>query len=433
MVESNCYHILYMEDDAGLARLLQKRLRRNGYTVDVAENGELGLEMMESFRFDLVITDYEMPLCGGLEVIRRLSEKEGVPPVIMVTGNGNEKVAVEALKLGATDYLVKDVEMNYLELLPLIIEQVLEKQRLIRERQQMFETIRENEERYRKLVELSPEGIAISYGQGIEFINPAGIALLGADNADSLYAREFTEFVHPEHRDFVAEHLASIGQSGPHVPWVEASLVRPDGTQTVVEISGLPFLHNGNRATQILFRDITDRKLAQERLERLAHYDPLTGLPNRTLFFDRLNHAYQFARRHGHVFALLFVDLDRFKQVNDTLGHDVGDLVLKVTAERLKGSIRASDTVARMGGDEFTIILTHISEEPNAAQVAEKIIALVEEPISIKGRFCDVGASIGIALYPRDGGDPEALLKQADSAMYQVKKQGRGSFLFCNP
>lgn len=149
--EGKSVRILYMEDDAGLARLLQKRLQRQCYSVEIARNGDDGLAKLEQAPYDIVLVDYSMPSCDGIDVLRFLAERKTSPPIIMITGRGNEKIAVEALQLGASDYIVKDVEMGYLELLPVVIDQVLQKQQLIREREQMLKAVQESEDRYRKL------------------------------------------------------------------------------------------------------------------------------------------------------------------------------------------------------------------------------------------------------------------------------------------
>jgi len=171
-----------------------------------------------------------------------------------------------------------------------------------------------------------------------------------------------------------------------------------------------------------VLRDVTERRRLQEKLERLAHYDPLTTLPNRALFFDRLENAVARARREDRRFALLFIDLDGFKAVNDRFGHDAGDFLLFEIAKRLRSAIRDSDTAGRMGGDEFTVLLENIAKVDDAAAVADKIRAALVEPAAVpSGEKVTVGASIGIAVFPDDGADGESILKAADSAMYAIK------------
>ncbi len=430
MAPTTMTRILYMEDDPGLAVLLRKTLERRGFHVDTATNGEEGLKMAAATGYDVLLVDYNMPFLGGIDVIRALSEKNMTVPIIMVTGDGNEEVAVEALKLGASDYVVKDVEMRYLELLPAVIDQVLYKQQLIKERNQMQEAVRESEERYRSLVELAPDGIILHAGGTLLFANPAAARLLGAERPEDLVGRPVLEFVHPEFRDRVGERIRLLESQADCVPWMEEKLVRLDGRELEVEIAGAPFLYGGKPAVQEIFRDIKERKLAARRLEHLALYDGLTDLPNRSLFFDRLGHTLAVARRNGHLAALLFLDLDGFKQVNDSYGHDVGDELLKEVSGRITDTVRASDTVARMGGDEFTVILTKVQLPADPGIVAEKILTELGRPFVLQGHECRISASIGISGYPEDGDQEDVLLKKADTAMYRVKESGKRGYQF---
>jgi diguanylate cyclase (GGDEF)-like protein/PAS domain S-box-containing protein len=179
-----------------------------------------------------------------------------------------------------------------------------------------------------------------------------------------------------------------------------------------------------------ILEDITAQKKTEAKIQRMAHYDGLTDLPNRALFYDRLRQVLILAKRDRHMSALMFLDLDRFKTVNDTLGHHVGDLLLQEVAVRLKACVRESDTVARLAGDEFTVLLPHVEKHEDAAAVAEKIIAALAEPFLLDGREVHSGGSMGIAVYPEDASDDEALIKCADTAMYIAKKKGRGTFCF---
>jgi diguanylate cyclase (GGDEF)-like protein/PAS domain S-box-containing protein len=181
-----------------------------------------------------------------------------------------------------------------------------------------------------------------------------------------------------------------------------------------------------------LFSDITSRKLAEQKLDHLAHHDMLTGLPNRMLVKDRLHQAIMSAQRKCGSVGVLYLDLDLFKPINDTYGHEAGDHVLRTVANRLRTVIRRSDTAARIGGDEFLIVLHDVREFDDVIRVTEKIIESISEPISVNHHVCQIGVSVGVAVFPKDGGDVEALINNSDCAMYQAKKQGKNQYaLFC--
>ncbi len=174
-----------------------------------------------------------------------------------------------------------------------------------------------------------------------------------------------------------------------------------------------------------IYDDVTEEKHAEEKMQQLAHYDMLTGLPNRTLFSDRIQQAIATAKRSRERLAVMYLDLDNFKPINDTLGHDIGDLLLKEVAQRMLHCVRESDTVSRIGGDEFVLLLTTVAAEDDATQVAQKILHALNQPFEIAGRSLSVSSSIGIAIYPDHGGEEKLLIKNADTAMYHAKKNGR--------
>jgi len=415
--------ILYMEDDPGLARILTKRLSRLGFNIEIAENGAQGICMVGEGSYDVLLVDQNMPEMTGLEVVRQLATTFEAPPIIMVTGNGNEAIAVEALKEGAADYLVKDSELGYLELLPGVISKVFRNYRLELERREM-------EGKYRKLVDLSPDGLVLARENIIEFINPAGLIILGVPNETSIIGESFIELLDPDCIEDFQIKTRQMEKDGDILTGVVQRMVRKDGKTIPVEISAVLFIHQGEKTIQYLFRDITDRLLAQQHLEKLAHYDSLTGLPNRALFSNRLNQLLMRSKSGGVQFALLFVDLDKFKQVNDGLGHEAGDIVLQTVAHRMTDIVRGSDTVTRLGGDEFVILLANIDNPRNAGIVADKIIQAVRQPIYVPDTECLIDASVGIAIYPQDGESSEDLLRNADQAMYSVKEAGRGDYKY---
>jgi diguanylate cyclase (GGDEF)-like protein/PAS domain S-box-containing protein len=251
------------------------------------------------------------------------------------------------------------------------------------------------------------------------YVNPSFERITGMPKEEALGSRRAIFGLQESDAD-AALAAAAAGES-----WRgEIAAARSDGEGLVEEVTIAPVCGPDGKPIRIVavLRDVTERRRLQERLERLAHYDPLTALPNRALFFDRLESAVARARREERRFALLFIDLDGFKAVNDRFGHDAGDYLLFELARRLREAIRDSDTAGRMGGDEFTVLLENISRPEDAMVLADKIRASLLEPILIPaGAKVAVGASIGIAVFPDDGDNGEAVLKAADSAMYAIK------------
>ena len=209
-------------------------------------------------------------------------------------------------------------------------------------------------------------------------------------------------------------------------------LLRRDGVETSIEDSAAPIHNREGRVTGavIVFHDVSESRAMAARMERLAHHDFLTGLPNRALLSERLTQAIGMARRRGKQVALLFLDLDYFKYINDSLGHAIGDLVLQVVAERLVACVRTTDTVCRRGGDEFVILLSEIERIEDAARVADKLLQVFSRPQCIGGHALHVTLSIGISVYPDDGDCAETVLRNADTAMYCAKARGRNNYQF---
>ena len=206
---------------------------------------------------------------------------------------------------------------------------------------------------------------------------------------------------------------------------------RKDDRPVDVEISGVPVLVDGVRIGVLaMYHDISERLQAEAHLKHLATHDPLTLLPNRTLFYDHLNHSLQLAHRNHTRLAVLFLDLDGFKTVNDLLGHAKGDLLLQQVAQRLKNALRKSDLVSRLGGDEFAFVLENLRSPHDVARVAEKILEALARPFLVEGQELSISGSVGIALFPEDGDEPRNLLRHADAAMYRVKGQGKQHFQF---
>lgn len=241
----------------------------------------------------------------------------------------------------------------------------------------------------------------------------------------------FLNSVHPDDRQIIIDAVnKAVYQKHPYS--IDHRVVRPDGMERIVhEQAEITFDGNGKAIRMIgTVQDVTEFRHAQERLNYLAHYDTLTGLPNRVLLYDRLNQDMIEADRHEHLVAMMFLDLDRFKIINDTLGHETGDALLKEVAERLKTCVRAGDTISRLGGDEFTVVLANVAHVDDVAHVAQKIIDSFVPPFNIAGRELFISTSIGITLYPFDDNNLESLLRNADAAMYHAKEMGRNTFQF---
>jgi diguanylate cyclase (GGDEF)-like protein/PAS domain S-box-containing protein len=288
----------------------------------------------------------------------------------------------------------------------------------------------ESEERYRKLFELSPDGMLIVSEGKIVLVNRMCMKMLGATVQKELIGTPLLDIFHSDYRERARERMLKVLEANRPVPALERKILKLDGTPLDVEVAASPFTLRGNPSIHVVMRDITDRKEASDRLNYLAQYDSLTGLPNRSLFQDRLEHTLLQATRSGQSAAVLFIDLDRFKIVNDTLGHASGDKLLQQVAARLTDCIRAGDTVGRFGGDEFGLILLDLGKPGDAGVVAQKINDTLARPFDLDGHRTFVTASVGITLYPADATDARTLKMNADAAMYRAKDLGRNTYQF---
>jgi len=288
--------------------------------------------------------------------------------------------------------------------------------------------LRESEIRYRLLFEQNAAGVVVSQLDGTVIdCNQTFAAMLGFRRAELVGRSMASMYANASE----AEELIALLRSAGTLNSVEVELRRADNRVLWV-LSNLVLV--GDALTGVLHAtvvDISDRKRAEEQIEFHAYHDVLTHLPNRKLFTDRLRHSLTRAKRNNRPVAVMFIDVDHFKNINDTLGHTAGDELLLEMARRLGECVRGDDTVARLGGDEFTIILSELRHPEDAVGVAQKILAAVQEPLNIGATPIVVSASIGIALYPEDGHDPESLLRNADSAMYRAKEEGRNTYQLC--
>ncbi|GAO36866.1 hypothetical protein SCT_2281 [Sulfuricella sp. T08] len=311
---------------------------------------------------------------------------------------------------------------------------VLSIARDITERKLAEAALRESEAKLREITSELGDGVYVLNRNGqLTFMNKAAEHLLGWTEAELLgqNAHEVFHYQKPDgsHVPVCDCPVYQSMHSGETYRILEDYFTRKDGTLFPVSFVAAP-LHRGGEITGSVaaFQDITERKQAEARIHHMAHHDMLTGLPNRILLADRLVLALAQARRYGRLLTLIFLDLDHFKQINDTLGHDVGDELLKAVAARLVECVREADTVARMGGDEFVILLPETAKAGDAEIVARKVIEAVNLPLSIGSYELHITTSVGIALYPRDGEETQTLMKNADTAMYRAKESGRNGY-----
>jgi diguanylate cyclase (GGDEF)-like protein/PAS domain S-box-containing protein len=294
------------------------------------------------------------------------------------------------------------------------------------------EELERRERLHRNLVELSPDAVFLIRDEVCVFANEAAARLMGAPTVETLLGMTVQQMIHTESQTFLQHFLRQL-QERTEMPRTEEKMTRLDGSITDVEFSATHFTLQDRPAVQIIARDITERKRVEETLQFLAHHDTLTKLPNRLLFHDRLTQALAHARRTEQGVAVMLLDLDRFKDVNDSLGHDVGDHLLREVARRLQAATRDCDTVARISGDEFVLILPDISHVKQAEAAANRILDGFASTFIIDGHELYVTPSIGITQFPDDGESVEVLMKNADLAMYRAKSLGRNTFRFYSP
>ena len=289
------------------------------------------------------------------------------------------------------------------------------------------QALRASETRYRHLVEAGPVALLSQRAGRVTFANARALELFGTRTLSDLVGRPFAFLIHPDDRRLVHAGPGNDGATpgAPPEP-CEIRILGLDGGTTDVEAMFVPITDaDGEPSIQVVLLDITERKRAEQRVRHLAHHDPLTGLPNRALLLDRLHQALAQARRERGRIAVVMLDLDHFKAVNDTFGHAVGDRLLCAVADRLRTAVRESDTLARFGGDEFTLIQTGLGEPHGAGVFAQKVVDALAEPFLIGDQEMRTTTSAGVAIYPEHGAESGPLLEHADIALYRAKANGR--------
>jgi diguanylate cyclase (GGDEF)-like protein len=427
--------ILTVDDDATTRAFLRMSLEGAGLEVLEAESGEEAIRLFVERRPDLVLLDVALPGLDGLatcSAIRALPAGASVP-IVMLTGSDDLAVIGRAYEVGATDFEIKSVKW------PVLGQRI---HYLLRAKQTM-DALRASESRLAAAQRIGKIGDwQWDATTGRHLWSAQARRLLGVGGDLPASHEEFLARVHPDDRSGV-RHAFEEGLRTAAGLDVECRVRRVD-EELVVHAQAEVVLGPDGASIGLAgtFQDVTERRRAEERIRRLAYFDAQTALPNRILFQERVQFAIADARRSGRHVALLFMDLDHFKRVNDTLGHEAGDRLLAEVAARLSQAVRDTDSLtraqqdadppilARHGGDEFIVCLSGVVQPEDAARVAARILTSLEAPVRLDGPEVFTTASIGISLYPQDGHDPETLLKHADAAMYQAKSSGRNNYCF---
>jgi len=424
--------ILIVDDVPANLAIAVDYLEENKFQVMVAQDGEEGIERAQLVHPDLILLDVMMPGIDGFETCRRLKMDAGTRdiPIIFMTALADTSNKVEGFAAGAVDYISKPFQIE--ELLARIKTHLA-----LRVAQQQLETrnaqLQASAIRYRRLFETAKDGILLldSDSGRVTDVNASVVQMLGYSR-DHFLNRKLCDVLPFTAIPACRSGLAEL-QTGESVAFDHWSLEAQNKSPVDVEFTGSVYQVDGSRIVQCNLRDITGRKQAEARIHYMAMHDALTGLPNRMLLQDRLMQAIALACRNHERIAVLMIDLDQFKQVNDSLGHHIGDGLLEAVSGRIKACLRESDIIARLGGDEFVIALPSVSCDQDIQEVVQKLLTSVVDPFQIEGHEIQISGSIGISQYPADGGNPGDLLRAADTAMYAAKAEGRGTYCFFTP
>ncbi|WP_019593979.1 EAL domain-containing protein [Thioalkalivibrio sp. ALM2T] len=428
-IDPQSVRILIADDDPGLLESLRGLLTIQGYPVRTAAGGGAAIEALREKHYDLLLLDLTMPELNGLDVLRFMQAAGLETLTVVVSGNSTVEDVAGALREGAHDYLKKPYEPA--ELLA-TVRNALHHKALEDANRTMRTRLEKSERLHRVIVNNSPDIVfVLGADHRFRFVNSRVHELLGYARRDLIDSSVF-DLVEPDDRDKAEYFFEQAASPHPHIRSVELALKpgTPSRSRRFFELAVWPSSNsddadNGETLIYGTARDITDRKESEAFINFQAYHDLLTRLPNRALFRDRVDVAISHAHRSGTQLAVLFIDLNRFKVINDSLGHTVGDRLLQEVAQRLQACIRKVDTLSRFGGDEFTLLIPGLASNEAAIQVADKILESLQAPFKIGDQELFVGASIGIAIYPDAGDNLEALIKNADIAMYREKSSGK--------
>ena len=438
--------VLLVDDDEVNLLLTSIALRERGFAITEATSGERAIQILADWLPDVVVLDAMMPGLDGFQTCREVRHLPGFEslPVLMLTGLDDDASINRAYEAGATDFFVKSTHWS---LLAGRLRYLLRSSR----------TRLELERSKSKLARAQDLARMGSFDwrreQGSPVFSVEGLRVFGLGPGFKLEFRELMRMLPSEDRAGFLNVLHDVLNHS-SVLATDVPVTLSDGRQRIIHTEAEPeFNEHGNLIGYTgIVQDVTDRRMAEDKIRHLANFDALTGLPNRRQLIWRAERALEYARRLNHQVGLLLIDLDRFKLINDTLGHSAGDELLMEVSRRLRSCVRHSDqvmessleamgsrshrsleAVGRYGGDEFVALLPEVTDERDAERVAVRILDLMREPIFVGGQECFVTASVGIAMYPRDGLTVADLFRNSDIAMYSVKEQGRNAATLFRP
>jgi diguanylate cyclase (GGDEF)-like protein/PAS domain S-box-containing protein len=439
--------ILIVDDEARMRDCMRQLLDGTGRDILECETGGDAIAILKAQDIALVLLDINLPDISGLDVMEWITKFKIPTSVIIVSADESIDSAIRALRNGVVEFVRKPSELEDIQHK---VDNALHRDRLERSHVLMTARLEQSERLHRFLVENSPDLIYTLDPNGcFMFINGRIESLLGYAKGE-LIGCKYTTIVHEEDIDQAQYAFTERRSDNRATTNVEVRLKCKNNNYRSFEARHIVAMlsamgvydENGNGQSSLsrnfigtygVARDITERKIAEETISFQALHDHLTQLPNRRLFKDRLDLSMTQSKRYGGLVGVMFIDLDRFKLVNDTHGHAEGDELLKNVAQRLRNCVRAGDTLARQGGDEFTVLLPDLYHAEDASIIAEKVLNELKTPFTVCGQEFRATASIGIAIYPRDGENADVLLKNADIAMYKVKANGKNGYMFFSP
>ena len=436
--------VLVVDDDDTTRVWARSSLGQAGFAVREAADGVEALEMLQTRPPDIILLDVEMPNLDGFSTCRKIREQPAFEliPILIATGRNDAESINRAYAAGATDFTTKPLNWS---IIPYRLRYILRASEAVNQLSRTVTQLAKSEATLKDAQRLARVGNwEWDRHAGRVYWSDELYRIIGLAPGEAVPGlATFLDRVTGEERDRVKAWLAdSIKAGGPAE--LTHYLFLPDGSMRSVAHQSEALVEPNGRVIHLrgTVQDITERRQAEEKIHQLAHFDTLTSLPNRESFQARLRREVSRAVRHKRRLATLFLDLDDFKRINDTLGHSIGDLLLRAVAERLVAGLRETDSVtrhlagdaaeavARLGGDEFTVLLTDIYKSEDAATVARRIIATVSQPMNLAGHEVYVTPSIGIAVFPQDGEDADSLVKNADTAMYSAKRAGKNLYQF---